>query len=85
MYSMPLNDTKVMEKYVSTLLELQSNNSDIAKMLQEDFDKTMGKGSFWYGEFTVPCSDQSALDTFIKFPNGWRKGCHDFFQPLTFF
>ena len=22
----------------------------------------------------MPCSAQSSLDTFIKFPNGWRKG-----------
>ena len=31
-------------------------------------------GSFWHGEFQVPCSDSQSLDTFLKFPNGWRKG-----------
>ena len=74
MYSMPLNDTKILSKYVKTVLEVQKNNSEMAKLIKEDFDTTRGKGSFWYGEFTVPCSAQSSLDTFIKFPNGWRKG-----------
>ena len=74
MYSMPLNDTKILSKYVKTVLEVQKNNSEMAKLIKEDFDTTRGKGSFWYGEFTVPCSAQSSLDTFIKFPSGWRKG-----------
>ena len=84
MYSMPLNDTKILGKYVSTLLKMQRNSSDITKMLKEDFDTTRGKGSFWYGEFTVPCSDEKSLDTFIKFPNGWRKGGNYTFN-LTLF
>ena len=71
---MPLNDTKILTKYVKTVLEVQKNNSDMAKLIKEDFDTTRGKGSFWHGEFTVPCSAQNSLDTFIKFPNGWRKG-----------
>lgn len=49
MYSMPLNDTKILTKYVKTVLEVQKNNSDMAKLIKEDFDTTRGKGSFWYG------------------------------------
>ena len=71
---MPLNDTKILTKYVKTVLEVQKNNSDMAKLIKKDFDTTRCKGSFWHGEFTVPCSAQNSLDTFIKFSNGWRKG-----------
>ena len=84
MYSMPLNDTKILTKYISTLMEMQMDNPDMARILKGDFDTTRGKGSFWYGEFTVPCSAESALDTFIKFPNGWRKGGHYIFNSGLF-
>ena len=71
---MPLNDTKILTKYVKTVLEVQKNNSDMAKLIKEDFDTTRCKGRFWHGGFTVSCSAQNSLDPFIKFSNGWRKG-----------
>ena len=78
-YSMALNDTKALVKYVTTVLDLQQHNADIPKLLKNDFEVTRGKGSFWYGEFRVPCpkshhQEVSILDTFLKFPKGWSKG-----------
>ena len=44
MYSMPLNDTKIITKYVKTVLEVQKSSSDMAKLIKEDFEITRGKG-----------------------------------------
>ena len=70
MYSMPLNDTDAILKYVHTINSLQKENIDAANLILEDLDVTQGKGSFWYGEFIVPCSDTQTLDTFLRFPKG---------------
>ena len=67
MYSMPLNDTQTLFKYAKTVLKMQKYNEEIANSVLEDYQITMGKGSFWYGEFQVPCSDEKPLDTFLKF------------------
>lgn len=74
MYSMPLNDTRALVKYATTLMDLQKTNMKMHQILADDLQETKGKGSFWYGEFTVPCTDAKALDTFLQLPNGWRKG-----------
>ena len=70
MYSMPLNDTDAILKYVHTINSLQKENIDAANLILEDLDVTQGKGNFWYGEFIVPCSDTQTLDTFLRFPKG---------------
>lgn len=75
MYSMALNDTKALLKYATTLMDLQKTNMELHQILGDDLQETRGKGSFWYGEFTLPCiQDAEALDTFLQLPNGWRKG-----------
>lgn len=74
MYSLPFNDTKAILKYVSTLLDIRAHDRHARKKLKNDLDVTDGKGSFWYGEFMVPCNDSNSLDTFLSFPNGWSKG-----------
>lgn len=75
MYSLPLNDSRTLKKYVKAILRLQETNPKAAKLLRDDFATTDGgKGSFWYGEFMVPCSESSSLDTFLRFPNAWSKG-----------
>ena len=73
-YSMPLNNTKAILKYAKTILTLQKSSLDLKESLESDLALTQGRGSFWYGEFQVPCQDSKSLDTFLKFPNGWRKG-----------
>ena len=54
---MPLNDTQAILKYVNTIRQLQKANIDAANLILEDLKATRGKGSFWLGEFEVPCSD----------------------------
>ena len=56
-YGMPLNDTQAILKYVNTIRQLQKANIDAANLILEDLKATRGKGSFWLGEFEVPCSD----------------------------
>lgn len=37
MYSMPLDDGKLLAKYAKTVLEEQKSNAEIKKMVEEDF------------------------------------------------
>ena len=76
-YSMPFNDTAALLKYVDTMIDLKSSNTDVQQIIRQDLKDTKGQGSLWYGEFNVPCNQSSngPLDTFLSFTNaGWYKG-----------
>ena len=44
-YSMALNDTDALLKYVNTVSQLQKENTEAAKMILKDLDITQGSGS----------------------------------------
>ena len=71
-YALPFNDTTALLKYVDTMLDLKTQNTAVQQMIHQDLKDTQGQGSFWYGEFNVPCNP---LDTFLSLTSaGWYKG-----------
>lgn len=74
MFSMPLNNTIMLSKYVTAALHAQNSNEYAALKYAQSRQNTLGTASFWVGHFTVPCSHDISLDTFLEFPGGWSKG-----------
>ena len=56
-------------------LLIHSTSTHLACLLQGIRSQATGqvRGSFWYGEFQIPCNETEAKDTFLRLP-GWSKG-----------
>ena len=72
MFSLPLNDTAKLQKYVGTMQYLKEINPKLRRSMQSDH--LAGLPSFWTANFTISCQDgKHPLDTFLD-PRGWSKG-----------
>ena len=74
MYGMPLNDTKLLDKTVNTIVRMKSTDPVFEKEFDAGYTSTKGEANLWYGELTIDCNgDNEAKDSFLRL-DGWSKG-----------